>query len=68
MNQSDARNFILALNAIAPYVPPMLMQPLMTNPICQIIEHMANTPDKSNQATQGDTGSTQERPKPHVVS
>lgn len=68
MTQSDARNFIVALNNIAAYVPPMLMQPLMANPICKIVEHMANTPEQPNQATQGDIGATQERPKPHVVS
>ena len=58
MNQNDARAFIVALNAIAPYVPPMLMQQITGSPVCRVIEQMANTAP----AEQG------ERPKPHAVS
>jgi hypothetical protein len=53
MNRDDARAFILALNGIAPYVPPMHMQPLANNPVVKEIESIANAPD--------------ERPKPKAV-
>lgn len=68
MNQTDARNFILALNAVAQFVPPLHMQPLMANPICKVIEHLANTPEQSDTATQeGASGPPINRPKPHAV-
>jgi len=57
MNQTDARNFILALNAIVPYVPPMLMAQVSGSAVCKTIEQIANTPEQP----------AAERPKPHAV-
>lgn len=64
MNQADARNFIMALNSIAPYVPPMLMNAVMGNPICRIIEQAAN-----HDASTAQMGEQQGEPpkKPHLV-
>lgn len=45
MTNTDARNFILALNATAQYVPPIVMQQLLGNPICRQIEAAANEPE-----------------------
>lgn len=64
MTREDARNFIVALNAIAPYVPPMLMNGVTQNPISQIIQQMANAPEQGV----GEQGTAAERPKPHAVS
>ena len=63
MNQTDARNFILALNAIVPYVPPMLMAQVSGSSVCKAIEQIANTPD----AGLGEQGTLAQRPKPHAV-
>ena len=67
MNQQDARSFILALNAVVGYVPPMLMTQVTASPVCKLIEQIAN----SDQATQGGiTGQVPpaERPnKPRAV-
>lgn len=65
MTKDDARAFAVAMNTIAPYVPPMLMQTLLQNPICRLIETVANAPD---QATQGAVGPPLERPKPQAVT
>ena len=62
MTQDDARNFIVALNSIVPYVPPMLMQPLVTSPCAKLIQQVANTPQQEQQHEQ-----SIERPKPHAV-
>lgn len=42
MNQNDARNFIMALNNCAQYVPPMVMAQLTGNPMSKYIEAIAN--------------------------
>lgn len=63
MTKDDARAFIVALNNITAYVPPMHMQPLITNPICKIIEQMANAPEQLQQSEPAPA----ERPKPHIV-
>jgi len=59
VNQTDARAFIIALNGIVPYVPPMLMAQITGSPVCKLIEQVANTPE-------GMPGEI-ERPKPRVV-
>jgi hypothetical protein len=72
MNQTDARNFILALNNIAGYVPPMLMGMLTSNPLCRLIEQVANPPmtgeQQGEQQGEQTNNATPERPKPHIVS
>jgi hypothetical protein len=69
MNQSDARNFIIALNNIVGYVPPMLMAHVTGSPVCKLIEQIANTPDGAAGVAgeQQAQGVPVERPKPHVV-
>lgn len=42
MTQEDARNFIMALNSIGGYVPPIQFQVLTNNPVIKAIEAMAN--------------------------
>lgn len=64
MTQADARAFIIALNNIAQYVPPMHMQQVTNNPLCRIIEQMANAEEKNRIAST----EPEERPRPHVVS
>ena len=63
MTRDDARNFIMAMNSIVPYVPPMLMTPLASSTVMRVIEQMAN-----HDASQAQTGEAVERPKPHAVS
>lgn len=55
INKDDARNFILALNATAQYVPPIVMQQLLGNPICREIEAAANNPESTTPAQQAPT-------------
>jgi hypothetical protein len=42
MNQEDARAFIVALNTMQPYVPPMHFAQVTQNPMIKIIEQIAN--------------------------
>jgi hypothetical protein len=63
MNQTDARNFLLAINAVVGYVPPMLMAGVTNSPVARLIEQIANSPEQP----QGEQ-TPQERPKPHAVS
>jgi hypothetical protein len=55
MTKDDARNFIIALNAIQPYVPPLMFQPLAGSAVAKYLTDVAN-------------GIADERPKPHAVS
>jgi hypothetical protein len=72
MNPTDARNLIIALNNISGYVPPMLMSQVMSNPICRVLEQVANHDASTAQtgAQQGEqtNNASTERPRPHVVS
>jgi len=56
VTQDDARSFIIALNAIVPYVPPMHMAQITNSPVCRMIEQAANA-----------SGQPEERPKPRAV-
>ena len=42
MNQNDARQFLMSMSNIAQYVPPMLFTQVTSNPICRVIEQIAN--------------------------
>lgn len=42
MNQNDVRSFLLAINGLQGYVPPMLFQQVTANPACRILEGVAN--------------------------
>lgn len=42
MKQSDAREFIMAMNAIQMYVPPMYFSAITNNPIVAEIQQVAN--------------------------
>lgn len=67
MTHEDARMFIIALNGISQYVPPMLMMPLLQNSICKQIERIANetaTTAATDVVQQGSTAKT----KPHAVT
>ena len=66
MTRDDARSFLMALNGIMPYVPPMLMTQITANPVARLIEQVAN--HDAAQAQTGEAGPPQERPKPHAVS
>ncbi len=44
MNQQDARNLLIALNNVAGYVPPMIWQNVVNNPIMRFIDQVANSP------------------------
>lgn len=49
MTNQDARNFVMTMNVIQPYVPPNIFAQLMGNPICREIEAAANAPGPGEQ-------------------
>lgn len=42
INQNDARNFLLTLNSIAGYVPPLQFQAVVNNPVAMTLQNVAN--------------------------
>ena len=64
MTREDARNFLIAMNNVAAYVPPMLMVQVTNSPVARLIEQVANQPE----VQQGEQQQNIERPKPHVVT
>ena len=68
LTQNDTRAFLMAMNAIADYVPPIMYQRLIANPVSQVLQDVANgvLPPLMPQPQQGEAGPPQPQ-KPHLV-
>ena len=55
MNKDQAAAFIQAINAVQPYVPPLLFAQIVNNPLCNTLSAIAG-------------GMIEFVPKPHVAA